>query len=336
VTLRCAIACAVVLPFVARHRHAIKAIDRQGWVLASVSCLAFAAAVTLLQMGYGLTSVTNAGFLVNATALFVPFAAWLLLRKRPPAGVFAAGAVTIAGAYLLSGGGLATINAGDTICLASAGCYSIWMIALGEFARRYGQACLLTALQFAVTAIVMLPFALAFDNPAEADFLGALPELAMLGVASTGFAYLLLNVAQKHASASEAAIIVSAEALFGAAGGMLFLGEKLDASGWTGAVLIMAGILAVQIPWKVRQSPVPGGRSSRLPVSTIRLSHGTSGASQLGVSPQTMSKKATAAAGLSKEFSRKLSQKRGSSASAAEVRSPVPISLSTAAATDRQ
>src|SRR5436853_2307473 len=46
---------------------------------------------------------------------------------------------------------------------------------------------------------------------------------------------------------------------------------------------------------------------------TTRRSHGTSGASQLGSWPQTRSKNATAIVGLSKAFSRKESQKRGSS-----------------------
>jgi drug/metabolite transporter (DMT)-like permease len=336
VTLRCAIAFAVVLPFVIRHRGAIKQIDRHGWMLVSVSCLSFACAVTLLQMGYGHTTVTNAGFLVNVTTLMVPFAAWLLLRTRPPVIVFAAGAITLLGAYFLSGGALSRINSGDVICLASAGCYSIWMIALGEFSKRYRQACLVTALQFAATAIVTLPFAFAFERPFEVELLNALPELIMLGVASTGFAYLLQSVAQKHASAGEAAIIASAESLFGAAGGMLLLGERLDLLGWAGAALMMASILAIQIPWRGSYALPSGFRSIRLRPSTTRRSQGTSGASQLGVSPHTMSKNATAVAGLSNEFSRKLSQNRGSSVSTADFSSSVPISLRTAAATDRQ
>jgi drug/metabolite transporter (DMT)-like permease len=336
VSLRCAIASAVMLPFIVRHRRAVKGIDRQGWMLVSVSCLSFACAVTLLQVAYGQTTVTNAGFLVNVTTLMVPFAAWLLLRTRPPMIVFAAGFITLLGAYFLSGGALAKINSGDVICLASAGCFSIWMIALGEFSKHYRQACLVTALQFAVTAIVTLPFAFAFERPMAVDLSGAWPELIMLGVVSTGFAYLLQSVAQKHASAGEAAIIASAEALFGAAGGMLMLGERLDAMGWAGAALMMAGILAVQMPWRRSYPRSPGFRSIRLRPSTTRRSHGTSGASQFGVSPQTISKKATAAAGLSNEFSRKLSQKRGSSVSAVDFNSSVPISLSTAAATDKQ
>ncbi len=336
VSLRCAIAFVVVLPFIIRHRREIKKIDSHGWMLVSVSCLSFAAAVTLLQMGYGQTSVTNAGFLVNVTTLMVPFAAWLLLRTRPPAVVFAAGAVTLLGAYFLSGGALDKVNSGDMMCIASAGCFSIWMIALGEFSKHYRQACLVTALQFAATAIITLPLAFALEQPMETAIADALPELIMLGIASTGFAYLLQGVAQKHASAGEAAVIASAESLFGAAGGMLFLGERLDPLGWAGAALMMSGILAVQMPWTFRYVLPSGFRSIRSRPSTTRLSQGTSGASQFGVSPQTMSKNATAVAGLSNEFSRKLSQKRRSSVSAADLSSSVPISLSTAAATDRQ
>jgi drug/metabolite transporter (DMT)-like permease len=335
-SLRCLIAFAVVVPFVLPHWHAVRRIDRCGWVLAGVSCVLFAVAATLLQIGYGRTTVTNAGFLVNFTTVIVPFAGWLLLRVRPPRIVFAAGAVALAGAYFLSGGAPNEIGSGDLICLTSAICYSGWMIALGEFSKHCGQACFITALQFAVTAVITLPLALILEQPANVSIVGAVPELAMLGVVSTGFAYLLQSVAQKHTSANEAAIIVSAEALFGAAGGMLVLGERLDAQGWAGALLMMMAIVAVQLP--LRFSYFKGGWrfSSKSRLSMTRLSQGTSGASQLGVSPQTISKNATAVAGLSSEFSRKLSQKRGSSVSDADFSSSVPISLSTPVATERQ
>ena len=50
----------------------------------------------------------------------------------------------------------------------------------------------------------------------DADRLvAALPELLVLGVLSTGVAYALQAVAQQFTSASEAAVLASAESVFG-------------------------------------------------------------------------------------------------------------------------
>jgi drug/metabolite transporter (DMT)-like permease len=251
VGLRCAIAFAVVAPFAFRHRAQAASIDRRGWLLLLATAVSFAVAVTLLQVGYGHTTVTNAGFLVNVTTVMVPFAAWVLLRSKPTLLVVCASMVTLGGAYLMGGGDLAKVNYGDLLCLVSAVCYSIWFIALGEFARHYGQPCLLAAVQFGVTAILTLGFGAAFETTTSASLAAATPELIMLGVASTGIAYLLQGYAQKYTSAAEAAIIASAEAVFGAIGGMLMLNERLDGMGVAGSVLILLGILAVQLPMPV-------------------------------------------------------------------------------------
>jgi drug/metabolite transporter (DMT)-like permease len=254
IALRCAIAFSIVAPFAFHHRRDIARIDAHGWRLLAAASMCFAVAVTLLQVGYGYTTVTNASFLANMTTVIVPFAAWALLRHKPTPIIFMAGAVALAGAYLMSGGKLDWISGGDVLCIAAALCYSFWIIALGEFGRLYGQACLVTAAQFGLTAILTLPFAIATENTNAAAIAAALPELIMLGVASTGLAYLLQGIAQKYTSVGEAAIITSAESLFGAAGGMMLLGERLDFAGQAGALLMMLGILAAQ--WPRRQPPL--------------------------------------------------------------------------------
>lgn len=86
---------------------------------------------------------------------------------------------------------------------------------------------------------------------------GALPELLLLGVVSTGCAYLLQAVAQCHTTASEASVIVSAEALFGAICAFILLGETLSAQGFIGACLIFGGVLAVQIQLPEKRRAIP-------------------------------------------------------------------------------
>ena len=56
-------------------------------------------------------------------------------------------------------------------------------------------------------------------------------------------AYTLQVVAQRHAKASHAALLLSLEAVFGALGGWLLLGEVMSGRMLLGCALVMTGIV---------------------------------------------------------------------------------------------
>lgn len=264
VGLRCLIAGLVILPFLLKAGPRNGAFDIASKKLGLLTVLAFAAAVTFQQIGFGHTSVTNGGFIVNTTTVITPLIARMLLLQRPAPVVWPAALLSLTGAGLMSGGSLIGFNIGDLFCLASAVFFSLWMIFLGEFVSRFGNAVLLTLAQFLVSGIICLGISFVFEPIHSQNLSAALPELFMLGVLSTGAAYLLQSVAQKYTSASEAAVITSGEAFFGAAGAFLLLGEAPSTLGGIGATLIFSGILLVQIP---REGPnflsnrgIPKGR----------------------------------------------------------------------------
>ncbi|MNY26921.1 EamA-like transporter family protein [compost metagenome] len=60
-------------------------------------------------------------------------------------------------------------------------------------------------------------------------------------------------VAQKHAIASHAAIILSLEAVFAAIAGAWLLGEALQLRGYFGCALMLAGMLLAQL-WPKKTS----------------------------------------------------------------------------------
>ena len=74
------------------------------------------------------------------------------------------------------------------------------------------------------------------------------------GVISVGFAYTGQVVAQRYAGAADAAIILSSETLFAALFGYLMMGDRLNAAGVAGCVLIFVCIIAVQL------APLVGAR----------------------------------------------------------------------------
>jgi len=77
--------------------------------------------------------------------------------------------------------------------------------------------------------------------------IAALPELLALGVLSTGVAYALQAIAQQFTSPSDAAVLTSAESVFGALGGMFLLAERPTLATALGAALIVLAILAIQL-----------------------------------------------------------------------------------------
>lgn len=248
VGMRCLIAALVLAPFFARASSSPVANTTKSKIKCAAMVIAtFAAAVTLYQFGAGLTTVTNAGFLVNTSMVLIPVVSWLLLRQAPGVFIWPAAGLTLLGVYFMSGEALTRFNPGDALALASAGFYSLWMISLGHFVKRHGQAGMITLVQFFATSIFCLPVGFAFEPISYSALQSVLPELLLLGVVSTGLGYLLQAIAQGYTSASEAAVIVSGEAIFGALFAFVLLGESLDAFGLFGAALILAGIATVQL-----------------------------------------------------------------------------------------
>jgi drug/metabolite transporter (DMT)-like permease len=244
VGFRCLIAALILAPFFARV--SVKP-TRQMIGSMAIVALTFAVGVTLYQIATGLTTVTNAGFLVNVSIVATPLFAWFLLKQKPSHAVWPAVALTLAGAYMMSAGAITHFNAGDGLAIAAALSYSLWMIFLGRFVSQFGHAGFVSLMQFVVTGFACLAIGFSFESLSGAQLASALPELLMLGVVSTGIGYLLQAVAQAHTSASEAAVIVSGEAIFGAACAFIFLGESLNVFGLVGAALILCGIAVVQI-----------------------------------------------------------------------------------------
>jgi len=249
VSLRCLIAVAVILPLALRERRLSgNSGAKRAWVPGAITVsLLFAAAMALQQIAYLTTTVTNASFLVNTAAILTPILAWTLFGDRPGLRIAIAAPLTLLGAFFMAGATfrLSTLNPGDIACLGSALLFALWMVALGRHAMARGRPFGTSALQFSVAGLVLLPMAAGSETPTLAAVQSAVPELLILGVFSTAAAFALQTFAQRFVTSSTAAILVSAESLFGAAGAVLLLGEVIPLINSIGAALIFGSILLV-------------------------------------------------------------------------------------------
>jgi drug/metabolite transporter (DMT)-like permease len=217
------------------------------WLSMSAVAASFAIALIIQQVAYLSASVTNASFLVNTATVMTPLIAWLALREIPGRLGSAAAVMTLGGIFLISSSipGFASINWGDAACLVSAFFYAVWMVALGWHAHQFGLPFRSALIQFAVAALAALPALIWWDAPPLARIAAAAPDLAVLGIFTTAAAFGLQTCAQRYTSASTAAVIVSAESIFGAIGAYFVLQERPTPTAFLGAAMIFIAILVV-------------------------------------------------------------------------------------------
>ncbi|MDX8514529.1 DMT family transporter [Mesorhizobium captivum] len=261
VGLRCLIGGLLVLPFVLTERR-LPAGDGHFSSLIRVVVL-FAVSIMLQQLCYLGATVTNASFLISTATVITPLAAWLLVGERPTTVLILAAGSTIIGCLFLSGG-VAGLGVGDLIALLSAGCYSLWAVELGRHMHAYARPFTAAAAQFLAVAAFALPLGAMQGNLSFTAASEAGPELVVLGVFSTAVAFGIQIAALRFTSASHAAVIVSAESVFGALGAAIFLGEQCSAVGALGAVIILGSILSVAMSTRapVRLTSRPGAGAS--------------------------------------------------------------------------
>ena len=98
---------------------------------------------------------------------------------------------------------------------------------------------------------------LLFETATLDGILAAAPAIVYGGLFGVAVGFTLQVVAQQHAIASHAAIILSLEAVFAAIAGALLLGEMLAPRGYLGCALMFGGMLLAQL-WP---KPLPAALS---------------------------------------------------------------------------
>lgn len=240
VGLRCLIGGLLILPLLRLDRAAGHAPGY--WPSAARVATIFALTLIVQQAAYLSTTVTNASFLVNTATVITPILAWVVLHERVGLQVWGAAGLTMIGVFLLSGG-TQSFQQGDIVALISALLYAVWMIDLGRHMQTFGLPVRTASTQFLVTAAIALPIGAVWGSLSAGAALAAGPELLLLGVGSTALAFGFQTIAQRYTPATHAAVIVSAEGIFGALAASIFLGERISFLALLGAALMLAAIM---------------------------------------------------------------------------------------------
>ncbi|KGF67372.1 MFS transporter [Hoeflea sp. BAL378] len=256
VGLRFLVAAIVLAPFAWRESRAagrpVSPAHLGGFALVG---LALFLAMALQQFGLTITNVTNSGFLTGLYVVFVPFITLLVLGQKPHPVIWPAVLMTFVGIWMLAGGSLGDLNAGDLLTIGCAFMYAVQVILVGRYVGPSGRPLTLSFVQFALAAILGLGAGLATEPLDLASLGGALPEILYAGVVATGLAFTLQVIGQRYTTAPQAAIFLSTESLFAALFAALLLGEQVPPLGYAGGLLIFAAILLAELGPMLRRRP---------------------------------------------------------------------------------
>ena len=218
--------------------------------------LLLAAGMSLQVVGQLETTASKAAFLTGLSVVLTPFAAYARTRRLPSLENGIGIALASAGFFLITfPTGAGRLNRGDLFMLACGVVFAFYIVELALRAGSHDPAWL-TAVQLSIVAVVggllslILRALLAAGIPAvgaearpllwTGPFIGSVIYLSSIGTVGTFFGQ---TWAQRHMSATHAAILFALEPVFAALLAAWFLAERLGASGLAGGALVLAGIV---------------------------------------------------------------------------------------------
>jgi drug/metabolite transporter (DMT)-like permease len=215
------------------------------WKLLLAAGIAFAGDLAVWHTSIKLTSVANSTLLANLASIFVTLGAWLLWRQRP-GGLFLAGLATaLAGVGMLvetSAGLSRTALAGDALGVVTAMFYA-WYLLTVKLLRDRGAATLrLMAVSTTITAVLLLPVALASGE--QMLPVTAFGWLTLLGLALVSHAagQGLIAYALAHLPAAFSSVSLLFQPVMAAVFAWALLGEALAPAQIAGGGVVLAGI----------------------------------------------------------------------------------------------
>jgi drug/metabolite transporter (DMT)-like permease len=246
---------ATIAGLLAWRRPRTSGLLRDGLVIGGL----LAAGMTLQVVGQVETSASKAAFLTGISVVLTPFAAYARTRSLPSLENGVGISLAAIGFFLLTfpaGGGL--INQGDLLVFGCAILFAFYIVEMALRTPLHDAFCL-TAIQLVVvvaTAGILAAAGRIAGWPLESrpivwegTFLRGVLYLGTIGTVGT---FLSQTWAQRHMSATHAAIIFALEPVWAAVFAAWFLGERLGARGYWGGALVLAGIVVSELTLRRR------------------------------------------------------------------------------------
>ena len=221
---------------------------RRSTLKGGLCCGVFLGTANMLQQaGLLYTTAGKAGFITALYILLVPILELLLFRKRNGARIWIAAAIGAAGLYLLCVTESFSLARGDALVCLCALVFAGHILCCGHFSAK-GDPIAMSAIQFAVAALLPGIGALLFEQPSREKIVSAAVPILYCGLVSGGIGYTLQMIAQRWTEPAVASLLMSLEAVFAVLGGALLLAERMSGREALGCAVMFAAILLLQLP----------------------------------------------------------------------------------------
>ena len=207
--------------------------------------LAMFVGVTLQQVALLYTTAGKTAFITTVYIVLVPLVA-VLLGQRVRAEQWGGAVLAFAGVYFLSAHGEMTLNTGDLLVLICSFFWVAQILLIDRYARAV-DAIELCFMQMIVCTIGSAVLAAIYESFAWSDIWSAAVPILYAGLFSCGVAYTCQILGQAYVEPTQAAILMSTEAIFAAVAGWIVLGETMSGVQLLGCALLLGGALMAQV-----------------------------------------------------------------------------------------
>lgn len=212
--------------------------------------LALAIGSLFQQVGISYTTVGKAGFITSLYIVIVPILGSLAFKSKVNILQWVSVAIATSGMYFICINETFTINKGDMYILICALCFAIHILCIESVIQGL-DGVRLSFIQFATCSIVNGILMFIFESPSIQNLSLAWKAVAYAGIMSSGVAFTLQIVGQKHVNSVLASMLMSLESVFAMLSGGIFLGQVLTTREFIGCSLVFAAIILAQIPPKL-------------------------------------------------------------------------------------
>jgi drug/metabolite transporter (DMT)-like permease len=231
-------------------RRALRELSTAGWLAGLWMGVFLTASYVLQTFGLEHTSASNTGFITGLFVVITPVLAAVFLRERIGALGWSAAVVSAIGLYLLSGTHGFELR-GDGLVLLCAVAVAAHILVTSRYARDHHTGALLVV-QLSVCGLSCLIAGVATTGLEAPHGTNVWLALAVTAVFASALGFFVQTWAQREAPPARTALILASEPAFGGLFGYLLAGDRLSASAWLGAGLIMAAIVAVELVPRLR------------------------------------------------------------------------------------
>lgn len=204
--------------------------------------------MSLQQVGIAHTTAGKAGFLTALYILIVPVIG-CFLGKRVGMKTWLGVILAMIGMYFLCIKEGFFLSYGDFMVFLCACGFAMHILVVDYFSPKVNGV-KLSCVQFLVCGTLSAFPMFLFEKPQLALILQAWLPIVYAGLLSSGIAYTLQIITQKHLNPTVASMLMSLESVFAVLSGWVVLHERLSLKELLGCVLVFVAIILAQLPAK--------------------------------------------------------------------------------------